>query len=157
MKRLQRDKPPGPSGRKRRNVPGRKLNPAGFLLLEIIVAMILLGTAAAIIVPALSWMGTESRLSMQKQEAVEGLYNLMEDLTARPYEDLTPDAAAKIELPKPLQEQLPGAKLEVAITETETAPKAKRIQMRLSWNQRSGQPLAPLRLSAWVHQTEGRP
>jgi prepilin-type N-terminal cleavage/methylation domain-containing protein len=128
---------------------------AGFTILEMIVAMLLLGTAMAIVVPVLGWMGVESRLALQRQEAAQELHNLMDELTARPYAELTPEAAGKIELPDALKRQLPGAKLAVEITETDTS--AKRIQARLSWNRQNGQALAPLRLTAWVHQREGQP
>jgi type II secretory pathway pseudopilin PulG len=120
-----------------------------------IVAMILLGAAMSIIVPTLGWMGVQNRVSLQRQEAVQGLHNLMDELTTRPYAELTPDAAAQIELPDALKTQLPGAKLQVEITETQ--PAAKRIQARLTWNQRNGSPLAPIRLTAWVHGREGKP
>ena len=129
----------------------------GFLLLEMIVSLILLGTAMAIIVPTLGWMGVQNRLSLQKQEAVQILHNLMEELATRPYEELTPETAEKIELPEALRSQLPGAKLEVEITEPDTQPPAKRIRMRLVWNQRSGMPLSPIRLTAWVHEKEAQP
>lgn len=113
---------------------------AGFSMLELLVSLILVGTAMAIIVPTLARMGGQNRLSLQHQEALEGLDNLMEDLTARPYEELTPDLAKTISLPESLFHQLPGAKLEVEITEAQGKPKAKRIVLRLSWNQRNGQP-----------------
>jgi hypothetical protein len=117
--------------------------------------MLLLGTAMAIVVPVLGWMGIENRLSLQRQEATEGLNNLMEELTSRPYAELTSEAAGKSELSDALKRQLPGAKLTVEITEAN--PSSKRIQIRLSWNQQNGQPLAPVRLTAWVHQREGQP
>jgi prepilin-type N-terminal cleavage/methylation domain-containing protein len=126
----------------------------GFTLLELIVALILLGTVSTIVIPALGWMGVENRLSLQRQEAVQGLGNLMDELTSRPYADLTTDAAEKLELPEALRNQLPGAKLKVEIAETE--PGVKRIRLELGWNQRSGRPIAPLRLTAWVHEREGR-
>lgn len=127
----------------------------GFSLVELIVALILLGTVMSIVVPALGWMGHLNRHSLQRQEAVQGLHNLMDELTSRPYEKLTPEAAANIELPPTLKDQLPGATLEVEIQEAE--PKAKRIRLELGWNQRNGRPLAPTRLTAWVYKREGKP
>lgn len=126
----------------------------GFSLLEMIVALVLLGAVTTIVIPTLGWMGALNRLSLQRQEAVQGLNNLMDELTSRPYAELTADAAAKLELPEALRHQLPGAKLKVEIAGTE--PGVKRIRMELGWNQRNGQPLAPMRLTAWVHEREGR-
>jgi prepilin-type N-terminal cleavage/methylation domain-containing protein len=124
----------------------------GFTILEMIVAMLLLGTAMAIVVPTLAWMGVQNRLSLQRQEAIQGLNNLMDELTSRPYVELTPEAAGKIELSEALKRQLPGAKLNVEITEAQ--PNAKRIQVQLAWNQQNGGALAPVRLTAWVHSGE---
>ncbi len=129
--------------------PGR----SGLLIVEMIVSLILLGAVVAIVVPTLGWMSRQNRLSVQRQEAVQGLQNLMEDLTARPYAELTPASAKKIELPAALREQLPGAELQVEITNA--PPNAKRIRLRLSWNQQNGSRLAPLRLSAWAYAREG--
>jgi len=125
---------------------------AGVSLVELIVAMVLLGTVVTIVVPALGWMGVQNRLALQRDEAVQGLHNLMDELTSRPYSELTMEAIEKVELPPQLIKQLPGAKLQTEIQETE--PGVKRIHLQLSWNQRNGNPLAPIRLTAWVHQTE---
>ena len=127
---------------------------AGLLMVEMIVSLVLLGAVVSIVIPTLGWIGWQNRLSMQKQEAVQGLHNLMDELTARPYAELTPEAAGKIELPLALKQQLPSAKLQVEIAEA--PPNARRIRLRLSWLQKNGRPLAPLRLSAWVYSREGR-
>ena len=126
---------------------------AGLLMVEMIVSLILLGAVMTIVVPALGWIGRQNQLAQQKQEALQGLHNLMENLTARPFAKLTPEAARQLELPASLKNQLPEAKLEVEIAEAQ--PNAKRIRLRLSWILYNGQPLAPLRLSAWVFQREG--
>lgn len=131
---------------------------SGYSLLELVVAMILLATVMTIVVPTLSWMSVQNRLALQRQEALQEMHNLMDGLTTRSYQDLTPAAATKIELSPELKRQLPGSKLQIQIEETpgeKTEPIRKRIHMELSWNQRNGQPLAPLRLTAWVHQQEG--
>ncbi len=143
-----------PQGRGDKNLcpPKNQTSRRGFTILEMIVAMLLLGTAMAIVVPTLAWMGVQNRLSLQRQEAVQGLNNLMDELTSRPYAELTPEAAGKIELSDALKRQLPGAKLHVEITEAE--PSAKRIQAQLAWNQQNGGTLAPVRLTAWVHPRE---
>ena len=80
---------------------------------------------------------------------------LMDRITARPYDEVSQDAAEEIQLSNALNRQLPGAKLQVEITEAK--PDAKRILLRFSWNMQNGQPLAPLRLTAWVHDRKGEP
>ncbi len=127
---------------------------AGLLIVEMVVSLILLGAVMTIVVPALGWIVRQNQLAQQKQEAIQGLHNLMENLTARPFAELTPDAAEAIELPAYLKSQLPGAKLEADIAEAK--PNAKRIRLRLSWMQHNGQALAPLKLSAWVSHREGQ-
>ena len=128
---------------------------AGISMLEMVVASILLSAVMTILVPTVGWLGVHNRLAQQRQEALAGLDNLMDELSARPYGELTPEAVGKIKLPEPLGRQLPGATLQTELTEPE--PGTKRLTLRLAWNQRNGTPLAPLRLTAWVHRREGQP
>lgn len=132
----------------------RTAHSRGFLLVELIVALVLLGAVTTIVVPTLGWMGVENRRSLQRQEAAQGLNNLLDQFTTRPYKEITQDAANDIELPEALTRQLPGAELKIAVNETE--PGIKRIRVELAWNQRNGNPLAPMRVSAWVHEKEAR-
>lgn len=158
MKRLFPNPKPSRERPSCRSLPPWEVRP-GYSLLEMIVAIILLGTVMTIVVPTLGWMSVQNGLALQREEALQGLHNLMDDLTTRPYSDLTPEAAKKVELSPALKRQLPGAKLQVQIEEVpggKSEPNRKRIHVELGWNQRNGQPLAPMRLTAWVHQQGGK-
>ncbi|MGH7202422.1 MAG: type II secretion system protein [Planctomycetaceae bacterium] len=125
----------------------------GFTLVELIVAAILLGTLMLITVPTLKWASDQRRDAQKRQEAVEEAANLMERLTARPWDELTNENLQDVTLAEELRPQFPGAELEVAVQE---ADDAKRIRILLHYADHAGRPTAPVRLTAWVQRQEVR-
>lgn len=127
---------------------------AGFSLVELMVASLLLGVVIATVTPLLLWSGAERRAAEQRQLAAEHLANLMEELTARPWNDIAADSPAANELPPELERVLPGAELETSVNTTDDDPPAKRIRLSLRWKGRTGEYLPPTRLTAWVYRHE---
>jgi hypothetical protein len=86
--------------------------------------------------------------------ALQEAANLMEQLFAIPYAELTPQRAADLRLSNLARQQLPGARLDVAVAALADEPAGKEIRVDLRWHDRSGRYGAPLQLTAWRHQTE---
>ena len=105
-----------------------------------------------ITVPTLSWIATERRAATQRQEAIEEMTNLMERITAEPWESLTQESMDEFALDKNIEGQLPNAALAWKVTQQPDDPAAKKISGELRWSNRSGQPVSPVRLTAWVHR-----
>jgi type II secretory pathway pseudopilin PulG len=122
----------------------------GFTIVEMLMATLLVGTAVAIALPVLSQVTLHSRTATQREQALQAAANALERLTARPFDELTPSAAAETRLPAEIACQRPGADLQVEITPADDG-RAKRIQVRLSWTVRNGRRIAPIRLTAWKY------
>jgi prepilin-type N-terminal cleavage/methylation domain-containing protein len=125
-----------------------------FTVTECLVALALLGAAAALMAQVLGGVAQQRRAADQQSLALQEAANLMEQLFAIPFAVLTPERAADLTLSEPARHQLPGARLDVAVTPASDEPAAKEVRVALRWLDRSGQYGAPLQLTAWRHQGE---
>jgi hypothetical protein len=78
--------------------------------------------------------------------------NVMERIAARPWSELSTAALAKEKPSASAAHQLPGAELKIEIVPSAAEPNAKRITATLRWQDRSGQPAAPVRISTWRYK-----
>jgi hypothetical protein len=95
-------------------------------------------------------VGRQKNAARQRQAALLEVGNLMEELTALDWNDLTPERAAAVKLSDQLQAQLEESKLEVAVQSDANDETEKQIRIDLTWNLAPNRPAAPVRLSAWV-------
>ena len=126
----------------------------GFTITESLVALVLLAAAAALMAQMLGGVAQQRRAADQQSLALQETANLMEQLFTMPYAELTPERAAELALSEQARHQLPGARLEIAVTPGADEPGAKEVRVALRWLDRSGQYGVPLQLTAWRHQTE---
>ncbi len=99
-------------------------------------------------VPIASWIVVERHAIHQRQAACEEVANLMDQLTRQPWQELTAQHAQQLRLDQTIDQQLPGAQLVITV---QPVQEAKRIRIRLTWRQRSGQLAAPVQLTTWVY------
>ena len=123
----------------------------GALLLELVISGLLLATVISAVIPSLAWIARERQMTRQRQEALLEVGNVMERVMTLEWEDLTPRRAAKIELSQSLREQIPDARLTVAVTD-DTAANARRVLIELRWDVVPGRPAPPVRLVSWVYE-----
>ncbi len=126
----------------------------GLGMIELLMAAILLSTIFAIAVPVLRVALVTNRQNDRQNEALMTASNVLERLTLKPWDEITPDTAADIELPEAISRQLPDAELQVQV---EPDGDAKRISVLLSWQGTGGKPMAPVRLTTWVYPTGEKP
>lgn len=137
-----------------RLAPGRPRR--GFTLLECTAAIAILGAALVVTLQLQLAVAAQRRSAEQRQLAGWEVANLMERLSAEPYDRLTSDLTARYTLSPIVAERLRGAQLSIEVTastpSTETAAAslpAKRVQVALTWHDRQGEPTAPVKLTAW--------
>jgi prepilin-type N-terminal cleavage/methylation domain-containing protein len=123
----------------------------GFTLLEMATATLLAAMAMTLTVQMLAWSGIERRAVGRRERALQEAANLMERFTALPYRAVTEQKAKTLSLSSEALDALPAAALEMKVTSESTEPAAKRVQIEIRWNGRSGEREAPVRLSAWVY------
>jgi hypothetical protein len=139
-----------------RSRPGRAGPPrAGYSLIELTIAGLLLGTAMGLIAPSLIWVARERRAAERRQEALQEVQNILERLTAQPWESVTSEAAGRIRLDERLSSQLPEARLTVEVSMLPDDPDAKRLFVELRWVNGPGKNAAPVRLTAWIYRRGG--
>jgi hypothetical protein len=126
----------------------------GSLLVEVAMATVLLMIAMALTVKVLGWVAVERRACERRERALIEVANVMERITAYPFEQVTPELAGKMTMSPATGQMLPGAELTAEVTENagdlEARPSAKRIAIRLRWRDRSGEWDSPVRLTSWI-------
>jgi prepilin-type N-terminal cleavage/methylation domain-containing protein len=124
----------------------------GFTLIEVSVAGVLLALLMAVSVQMLSWVASERRAADRRQWAAQEAANVMERLTAQPWERLTAEHAAAIELSAATRDLLPEAKLGVNVIDETDQPAAKRLVVAVRWQPRQGQSTTQVLLTSWVYR-----
>lgn len=129
---------------------GAKHRRRGFTLVELMLAMSLLGIFFAVFTPLLLGVARERRESAREQVAWQQAQNLLEEFTHRPWNDVT----STTELP-PLtaaeRAYLPGYQHQLVVTEIPGPPLCKRVTVSVSWKMRSDAATERvLTLSGWV-------
>jgi len=148
--------PPSPSdhhlNRADKKAIGRKRR--GSLLAEVTMATVMLVIAMSLTVKVLGWVALERRAAERRQRAVLEVANVMERITAYPFEEVTPDLTHRITLSTTAGQSLPESDLVVEVTNSDPAAgrSAKRVSIRLRWKGRSGEWEAPVRLTSWIER-----
>lgn len=121
-----------------------------FTVVEVALSVFLLAVAMTTTVQVLGWVANERRAAERRQWAIEEVANLMERLTAAPWDQVTVDSARSVTLPEGIRGKLPEPELTIVVDEPEGNPGEKRLAIRLRWRNRAGAWEAPVRLTAWI-------
>ncbi len=124
----------------------------GFGMIELAVAGILVAAGMTATVQVVGWVVVERRAVERRQRALVEASNLLERIAARPYDEITPEAAGRCRLAGPTADFLPGATLYLKVDTSTDAPGRKKIAVEIRWRDRSGRPEAPIRLVAWTYR-----
>ncbi len=128
----------------------------GFTVVETIITGVLVGAIIIIALPTLHWIGLEQRHTSHRQLAMFEASNLLEQLSAKKWDELSPELAAAMRLSDEAAQQLPEAELQVTIEPGKEPPEAKHLRVALFWKNRDKVARSSVQLSAWVyHAREG--
>jgi hypothetical protein len=125
------------------------------MLLEMAVAAALVGALLVVCLQLLSAAVAQRRAADQRQFALVELGNVMEQVAARPWAELTTAALSREQLLVPAADgplQLPGAELKIEVSTPAGEPNAKRITAALRWQDRTGQLVKPRTLTTWRYK-----
>jgi hypothetical protein len=131
----------------------------GSLLVEVAMAAALLMVAMSLTIKVLGFVAHERRASERRQRALVEVANLMERITAYPFDEVTPGLAAKLTLSPAGRQSLPdsGLAVDVAGSEPGAGRSARRIAIRLRWHGPDGEWVAPVRLTSWIERRRQGP
>ena len=124
----------------------------GIYLLEMSVAGVLLLALMAICVRYFAVTLAQRRALDQRQAAIVEAGNVMERISAVPWDDLTPEALAATALSADAKLALPDAELKIDLADGDQKPQSKRITVSIRWQDDQGQWVQPLRLAAWRYK-----
>ena len=93
---------------------------------------------------------TRARGVERRQWAIQEVANLMERLTAAPWDRVTPESAARLALSEAVRAQASRARADDRRGRERRRPGEKRLAIRLRWRNRAGAWEAPVRLTAWI-------
>jgi prepilin-type N-terminal cleavage/methylation domain-containing protein len=122
----------------------------GFTIVEMVVALFVLGVAMALTARMLSASGRQRDALESQTIALIEAGNLMESIAAEEWEAITPNLAASLVLSSAAVQNLTDPRWEIDVRQA-TEPVAKRVTIRLHWGDRTGQPNPPVRLTAWMY------
>jgi hypothetical protein len=126
----------------------------GSMLLETAVACVLLVALAGVCLKSFAAAAAQRLAIDQRQIALCEAENLMEKLTAIPWDDI--DKAADKPFVESAQKALPkeldGAEVKVEIVPLTEEPAAKRLAVAIRWQDKDSQWVQPVRLTAWRYR-----
>jgi len=118
-------------------------------VVEAIVGLVIAVAVLAAVAQLLALASQQRRVAAQRAVAVRESGNLMEDLMSRPWTDVTAEKLAAATLSETCQRSLPGGRLQVDVAAEGEPAAAKRIAIRIDWQNPAGQRGEPVRLTAW--------
>ena len=131
---------------------------SGFTIVEMIGTCLLLGILLSMTVPMLLLVAHERRSTEQRQFALQHAANLLENASARGWSALPAGSLTLPDADSELQGILPGLERSLVVVEHhEGEVHSRQVTASIRWQSRSGNLVAPLRLSTWVHPTKEVP
>jgi prepilin-type N-terminal cleavage/methylation domain-containing protein len=106
---------------------------AGFTLLELTVAIVVLGTTMVIVAQTSFWSHRERGRNASRQMALELAANALESARARPFAGLTPEWAAAQKLPADVADFLSDGKLAVRVEDDPSFRPCRKVTAEVHW------------------------
>ena len=124
------------------------------MLLETAVACVLLAALAGVCLKSFAAAAAQRLAIDQRQIALRAAANLLEKLTALPWDDI--DKAADKSFVETAQKALPkeldGAEVKVEVISATGEPAAQRLAVAIRWQDKDNQWVEPVRLTAWRYR-----
>jgi hypothetical protein len=130
------------------------LSRRGAILADVGLAAIVLMVAMSLMLKVLSTVAQERRSADHRQRAALEAANLMERITAYPFDRVTPELVRGMKVSESARRSLHDCELAIDVQGGEGAPStdrdSRRISITLRWREPSGQWQRPVRLTSWT-------
>jgi len=110
-----------------------RVRSAGFLIMDAVVSLVVIGMAAAAVVQTLSAAAESRRETERRQAALVEADNMLERLMAAAWSDLVPDKVAAWPLSGEAQRALPAGRLAIQVEPTADEPAGRRLAVTVAW------------------------
>jgi hypothetical protein len=121
-------------------------------MIELCVAAAMLAAALSVVVTMLGAVARQRRAAELHARALEEADNLLERLTAEPWEAITPERIAELGFAAKIADSLPEGELRIDMTSPSDAPATRRIDLAVGWRAAVGQSVHRLHLTTWVER-----
>jgi len=121
-------------------------------MIELCVATAMLAVALSVVVTLLGAVARQRRAADLHARALEEADNLLERLTAEPWDAITPERMAELGFAAKVADALPEGELRIDMTSPSDAPATKRIDLAVGWRAAVGQSIHRVRLTTWVER-----
>lgn len=128
---------------------------SGVTLFELVVTIVLLGAVATSFVPIMRRVEQLRRDVGQRELALQGINNLLDELTSLPWDRLTQSSVEERLNSEP--NRLDAAEWTVTVADLESSWPARRITLEVRWPTPDGGRSSPVALSAVVYQRKESP
>jgi hypothetical protein len=125
----------------------------GTTLLECVIALGVLAAALTLGAQVLAWSAAQRRLGDQRHVALQEAANCLERVRQMPWEELTAERLATLDLSSEARQRLTSAELHVAPEEIAGQPSAKRVEVEIQWLTRHGETPLRVALVTWRYKT----
>ena len=122
----------------------------GFTLVEVIAAAAMLAVLLVLAGQMLAQARRNSRIAEQRALALRTVENGLEELTARPWNEVTDEAISQLVLPPRLTRRWPQATLSGSVEELSDPAPAKRLSLQVQLT--PTQPVLAAKLTTWIYR-----
>jgi Tfp pilus assembly protein PilV len=129
---------------------------SGFTLIESCTAAALLAATLTVVVALLTSVARQRQGASRHAQAVVVVDNLLERLTAEPFDAITPQRADELRQSLDVAETLPNGEVTVHISDAAGSPPGKRIEVDVSWRTGNSGPSPRHAVATWVYRREGK-
>lgn len=124
----------------------------GVSIVEMIATAVLISVAMTAAVPLLALAAVQSQTARQHQIALLEVANVMERIAIAPPRELRElEEASERPISDTARKYLPEARLQVHAVDVPGPPAALRLTVQLTWKDRAGASVAPVRLVKWFY------
>jgi prepilin-type N-terminal cleavage/methylation domain-containing protein len=136
----------------------RMKNRRGLSLIELTVALIILGVALVAVAQTVTMAARLRREIHRRRVATQEAANALERLVALPWRQLDEPALDDLELSPTGEEVLPDGKLSAEVENVAGPPVGRRIRVAVTWKNAAGETDGAVRLVGWsFHDREAKP
>jgi type II secretory pathway pseudopilin PulG len=119
----------------------------GITTTELVCAALIIGVVATILVPAMKLVSRQNKSALEHLEAGAVLANILDDVTAAPFIEVTAESLSQTQLPDWANQQLVAARLDVSVEQRDGG---KQVTAELSWQGAGNKIRDKVRLQTWI-------
>jgi hypothetical protein len=122
-------------------------------IFEVAVSAVVLGAVVTTAAQLVQWSATLHQVALKKRCALEAATSVLDQVSARPWSEITAESVKGLDLPAESKEFLVDPHLSVAVTIEGDQPRAKKVLVEIAWAHRAGRPTQQVHLATWVFQS----